>query len=58
MTDVTSKVVPLRKPGGQAALESLNRITGLSFSRWPESLANSVPRLDADSPSARRQLLA
>ncbi len=34
-----------RVPG--SALESLNRLTGLTFSRWPESLAGRPEREDA-----------
>lgn len=38
MSNATEKVVMLHPRDSRAALESLNRITGLTFSRWPESL--------------------
>lgn len=39
MTTANGKVIELSRRDPQAALERLNRITGLSFARWPESLA-------------------
>lgn len=38
MSNATGKVVMLRTRNSKAALDSLNRITGLRFSQWPESL--------------------
>lgn len=38
MSATVNKVVRLHPDGSSAALENLNRITGLQFSRWPESL--------------------
>lgn len=38
MSNTTGTVVMLRPRESRAALESLNRITGLRFSHWPESL--------------------
>lgn len=35
----TSKVIHLHRHMPQQALERLNRITGLCFANWPESLA-------------------
>lgn len=37
-----SNVVRLHPCDSSAALESLNRITGLTFSRWPESLVSAA----------------
>lgn len=34
------KVISLHKAAPRAALESLNRLTGLEFERLPESLVN------------------
>ncbi|MCY1271414.1 hypothetical protein D9M68_294560 [compost metagenome] len=34
----SSRVVRLQQWNPERALEDLNRITGLSFARWPESL--------------------
>lgn len=42
MSRAVNKVVRLHPQGSSAALESLNRITGLQFSRWPQSLV-AVP---------------
>ncbi len=38
MSSKQSKVIYLHQRDLQAALESLQRITGLQFARWPESL--------------------
>jgi len=48
MTVIKSTVVHLYQRDPQEALERLNRITGLRFSRWPESL---VPA-DVPAPEA------
>jgi hypothetical protein len=42
------KVIELAKAAPDAALLGLNRLTGLSFSTWPESLVN--PPLDKTEP--------
>jgi hypothetical protein len=39
MSSSKNKVVPLQPRDSGEALERLNRITGLRFARWPESLA-------------------
>jgi hypothetical protein len=39
MSSSKNKIVPLQSRDTEEALERLNRITGLRFSRWPESLA-------------------
>ncbi|MFZ3153104.1 hypothetical protein [Pseudomonas sp.] len=41
MTATTGKVIHLYQRDPQEALERLNRITGLHFSSWPQSLVNS-----------------
>lgn len=46
MSRAVNKVVRLHPQGSSAALESLNRITGLQFSRWPQSLV-VVPTVPA-----------
>jgi hypothetical protein len=37
------KVIELAQAAPDAALLGLNRLTGLSFSSWPESLVNPSP---------------
>lgn len=49
MTETKSKVIHLHQRDPDAALERLNRITGLRFARWPESL---VPAPAEDEPTA------
>lgn len=44
------KVISLHKAAPRAALEHLNRLTGLDFQRLPESLVNKQ-----DSPAVRAQ---
>lgn len=39
MSSSKNKVVPLQPRDSDEALQRLNRITGLRFARWPESLA-------------------
>lgn len=39
MSSSKNKIVPLQPRDSEEALERLNRITGLRFARWPESLA-------------------
>ncbi|WP_411180178.1 hypothetical protein [Pseudomonas sp.] len=43
MTATKGKVIHLYQRDPQEALERLNRITGLRFSSWPQSLVNSSP---------------
>lgn len=47
-----NNVVHLHQRDLTSALERLNRITGLQFSRWPESLLSSVPHDNAESVAA------
>lgn len=42
MNDDQKNVVHLHQRDPQSALERLNRITGLQFSSWPESLLPAV----------------
>lgn len=68
MTRLPAKVVMLHAPDSDRALENLNRITGLRFSRWPESLAlakddssrRAADRLHGEgaTPAALSQALA
>ena len=67
MPKPSSKVVMLNARDGERALENLNRITGLRFSRWPESLAGTVdavslasevPHEPCESPARVGQALA
>lgn len=44
------KVIALAQAAPDAALLGLNRLTGLDFSYWPESLVN--PRLDGADPGS------
>lgn len=43
MSKAKGKVVHLHERDPQEALERLNRITGLQFSQWPESLVPPRP---------------
>lgn len=47
-----NNVVHLHQRDLTSALERLNRITGLQFSSWPESLLPSVPQEAAESVAA------
>lgn len=55
---VKNRVIHLHRRDPQEALERLNRITGLQFARWPESLLEHVvadnlqPDADDSSPQA------
>lgn len=51
MLPMSNKVVDLHHKDEQAALERLNRITGLQFSSWPESL---VPARSVSEPSPEK----
>lgn len=51
-------VIALQQTHPEQALEGLNRITGLNFARWPESLAPQPAQQtelppDADLPAER-----
>ncbi|MGG5872586.1 hypothetical protein [Pseudomonas peli] len=48
MTANKGKVIHLYQRDPQEALERLNRITGLRFSSWPQSLVNSNPSEQPD----------
>jgi len=52
MTVALNKVVHLHRRVPQLALERLNRLTGLQFSNWPESLVRSAEAA-ASRPSLR-----
>lgn len=43
------KVIHLHQRDPQEALERLNRITGLHFARWPESLVPQLAEPGAES---------
>ncbi|MCE4071403.1 MULTISPECIES: hypothetical protein [Pseudomonas] len=47
-----NNVVHLHQRDLTSALERLNRITGLQFSSWPESLLPSVPHDSAEAVAA------
>ncbi|MBS7663330.1 hypothetical protein I0D00_15480 [Pseudomonas lalucatii] len=44
------KVIHLSRRAPEEALERLNRITGLRFARWPESLRQSQERAAPAEP--------
>lgn len=46
------RVIHLHRRDPQEALERLNRVTGLSFRQWPESLLAHVERQDGDAQEA------
>lgn len=51
-----SKVVYIEKQHPETALENLNRLTGLDFQSWPESLLdedNLVEPASSSAPDAR-----
>lgn len=45
------QVIHLHQRDPQEALERLNRITGLHFARWPESLVPHAPEPAAEPPA-------
>ncbi|HSC83293.1 MAG TPA: hypothetical protein VLC30_06705 [Pseudomonas sp.] len=51
MSSHKGKVVPLLPRESDEALERLNRITGLRFARWPQSLV-PLARQAAEEPEA------
>lgn len=54
---VKDKVIPLHRRDPQQALTRLNRVTGLRFARWPESLlafaVSEDPHAEADVQDAQ-----
>lgn len=46
MTATEGKVIYLYQRDPQEALERLNRITGLRFSNWPQSLVNTSSAIE------------
>ncbi|MCW3148357.1 hypothetical protein N8H22_07020 [Stutzerimonas stutzeri] len=46
MKSERKSIIYLHERAPDVALESLNRLTGLAFSSWPESLAGSCERRD------------
>lgn len=50
MTGRKDKVIHLHRRDPQGALTRLNRITGLHFARWPESLLTHAEQ-DAQPPA-------
>lgn len=53
-----NKVVHLHQRDPLSALERLNRITGLQFSSWPESLLPNVVQEPAAQPEAESPLIS
>lgn len=53
-----NKIVHLHQRDPLSALERLNRITGLQFSNWPESLLPSIEQEPAVQPEAEESLIA
>ncbi|MDH4567697.1 hypothetical protein E8E95_13505 [Pseudomonas sp. BN414] len=49
MGSKNDKLVRLHERAPQRALEGLNRVTGLEFRHWPESLAPVVVQEDWES---------
>ncbi|MDX1803055.1 MAG: hypothetical protein R3292_03165 [Alcanivorax sp.] len=45
-----SKIVQLQSRHPQTALDNLNRVTGLDFHQWPESLVNDKPEQSDTNP--------
>lgn len=58
MTATKGKVIHLYQRDPQEALERLNRITGLRFSSWPQSLANSSSSVEQSETSASPETVA
>lgn len=53
MSSSKNKIVPLQPRDSEEALERLNRITGLRFARWPESLAALARQAAEESEPAK-----
>lgn len=51
MDSAGPKVIHLRELDAQGALERLNRITGLRFARWPQSLAPLARQAAGEAPA-------
>lgn len=51
MTANKGNVIHLHQRAPQEALERLNRITGLRFSSWPQSLVTACMPVDQTEPS-------
>jgi len=43
------KIIPLHAKAPERALENLNRVTGLMFEEWPESLLDASHQEDTSS---------
>lgn len=52
MDSAGPKVIHLRELDAHGALERLNRITGLRFARWPQSLASLARQAAGETPPA------
>ena len=50
MNGAEDKVIHLRERDAEGALECLNRITGLRFARWPQSLAPLARQVGCEAP--------
>lgn len=50
MDSAKPKVIHLRELDAHGALERLNRITGLRFARWPQSLAPLARQVADETP--------
>lgn len=50
MDSAEPKVIHLCELDAQGALERLNRITGLRFARWPQSLAPLARQAAGETP--------
>lgn len=55
MDSRAEKVVQLSRRKPQQALENLNRLTGLRFSSWPESLRDLCQAETLPCPAASRR---
>ena len=51
----SAKVVHLHRRKPREALEHLNRVTGLGFSRWPESLVGYCRQVAEDEAMRARE---
>ena len=50
-----SKILKLNTLRPEKALDNLNRVTGLDFDSWPESLVNHAETQDAQESAPRRK---
>lgn len=50
-----SKVIRIEKQHPETALENLNRLTGLDFQNWPESLLGNGNGIEPESPPEPQQ---